>query len=335
MKGSRIQFPQELVDHTIDHLHDDLLTLCNCSLVCHSWTPSSQLHLFSTIRLREPPRHNSDNPLHKPCQRLYRFLTDSPYIIPYIKGLLICEGSKLPGFSSTSWILTESTLPLLLVKLTHLQRLELHATGPVTWNALPNNLRDAIRALFCYSPLAYVQFNSWIFPKIADFASLLSACPTLKGLALRLCTIGSADVDTFLESERDTDRGCTQRAQLEFLTVDYMDLTHLAGWLISPQATVDISLRELRVAYSNDTPPIQKLLQAVDSIEHCHLNPRGRPGEPVPHPCYHGFLKSSFIFSWVTRHQPQFKAPFYPFDPGWWSRCHHLVDDTTLQYQSI
>ncbi|KAK7021511.1 hypothetical protein R3P38DRAFT_2533649 [Favolaschia claudopus] len=44
-------FPQELVDCTLDELSNDLDTLKSCALVSASWTYRSQSHLFSEIRL--------------------------------------------------------------------------------------------------------------------------------------------------------------------------------------------------------------------------------------------------------------------------------------------
>ncbi|KAJ7740280.1 hypothetical protein DFH07DRAFT_710468, partial [Mycena maculata] len=42
---------QELVDLTIDFLHDSLADLKRCSLVGRSWLPASQYHLFSYLAL--------------------------------------------------------------------------------------------------------------------------------------------------------------------------------------------------------------------------------------------------------------------------------------------
>ena len=41
--------PQELLDHIIDLLDDDLETLKECSLVAKSWIPRTQKHIFATV----------------------------------------------------------------------------------------------------------------------------------------------------------------------------------------------------------------------------------------------------------------------------------------------
>ncbi|KAJ7582263.1 hypothetical protein C8J56DRAFT_245777 [Mycena floridula] len=47
------EFPQELVDYIIDHVHDSTETLLACALVCRSWLPSARFHLFSDITISE------------------------------------------------------------------------------------------------------------------------------------------------------------------------------------------------------------------------------------------------------------------------------------------
>lgn len=44
-----VQFPQELIDMVIDHLHDNKPALSSCSLTCSNWLPSSRLHKFYSL----------------------------------------------------------------------------------------------------------------------------------------------------------------------------------------------------------------------------------------------------------------------------------------------
>ncbi|KAJ7605393.1 hypothetical protein DFH06DRAFT_904377, partial [Mycena polygramma] len=41
--------PQELIDATLDHLHDDRRALRVSAEVARSWTPAAQFHLFTDI----------------------------------------------------------------------------------------------------------------------------------------------------------------------------------------------------------------------------------------------------------------------------------------------
>jgi hypothetical protein len=45
--------PFELCDLIMDFLFDDRGSLCNCSLVCSAWLPTTRLHLFNTIKMSQ------------------------------------------------------------------------------------------------------------------------------------------------------------------------------------------------------------------------------------------------------------------------------------------
>ena len=57
--GARTGIPQELVDYTIDFLHDDISTLLASSLVSRRWLPASSSHLFACMRW-PPCKHQWD-----------------------------------------------------------------------------------------------------------------------------------------------------------------------------------------------------------------------------------------------------------------------------------
>jgi hypothetical protein len=46
-----MDFPQELQEMFIDHLHDDAKALRATSLVCKAWLPPSRFHTFQTVKL--------------------------------------------------------------------------------------------------------------------------------------------------------------------------------------------------------------------------------------------------------------------------------------------
>ncbi|OCH85145.1 hypothetical protein OBBRIDRAFT_334360 [Obba rivulosa] len=50
--------PPELIDYTINFLHNDSKALKACALVCRAWLPSAQLHLFYEMCLEFEPSHN-------------------------------------------------------------------------------------------------------------------------------------------------------------------------------------------------------------------------------------------------------------------------------------
>ncbi|KAF9789267.1 hypothetical protein BJ322DRAFT_529404 [Thelephora terrestris] len=45
------RLPQEIYDYIVDVLRDEPKTLKNCGLVCKSWVPSVQKHIFGRVAL--------------------------------------------------------------------------------------------------------------------------------------------------------------------------------------------------------------------------------------------------------------------------------------------
>lgn len=60
-----LTLPPELWDGVLDHLHNDFASLRSTALVCHTWVPTSRLHLFAAITLSDkcPARAASLNSL--------------------------------------------------------------------------------------------------------------------------------------------------------------------------------------------------------------------------------------------------------------------------------
>ena len=310
---STTHLPQELVDHIIDHLHDDPLALSNCARVCRGWLPTSRHHFFSKISLKATSAHNGPAVPQARCKQLYAVLIQSPEIIYNIRELEICEGSPHhhhdhhPELSSTTWITTERTLTALFKMLTHLQRLDFSATSTLYWKLLPPTFQSALWTLLSLPTLTYIRLHSWVFPDLSSLASILARCNNLTAFALSSTTIfneGSSnspqlhqtllasttiDEDSSAESGGGVDsaeeeeeggeevvvRCTTPRTRLEVLTLDYVTFGYLDYWLLSPHSLIDItSLRELRVSHFQDAIAIEKLLLTVEgSLEHFHLKP--------------------------------------------------------------
>ena len=297
--------PQELVDHIIDHLHDDRLTLNNCSLVSRAWLPTSRLHLFAKVSLTVSPT-NTLAPTEL-CKRLHRLLSATPSLIPNIRELDICEGlagqpqtGPHGAIRSTTWVTTERTFPQLLKLLTHLQRVEFSGQSTLHWATLPPSLQGALRHVFGLPFLTYIRLKSWSFTSFGDLADLLACCQNLKGLALSATRVGTESGELYSGPVVGSDSSGTEgndgsdselgtevadeaprRCGLEFLTLDYVDFGYLGHWLLSKQATVDLkSLRELRVAHFHDVTAIERVLAATgSSLEHFHLKPGPWDGE--------------------------------------------------------
>lgn len=80
------RLPVELLDITLDHLHDDVPSLKNSSLTCSSWLPTCRLHLWGTVIVK-------DRDL---IPGLIQILVASPPIVCIIKNLTFYDGHNLP-----------------------------------------------------------------------------------------------------------------------------------------------------------------------------------------------------------------------------------------------
>ncbi|TFK44090.1 hypothetical protein BDQ12DRAFT_672368 [Crucibulum laeve] len=282
--SSTFYLPQELVDHIIDHLHDDPVSLSHCSLVCHAWLRTSRLHLFAKVNLKAGSPHTpAVVPPEDRCRSLYRLLKRSPEIIPHIRELDICEGSPAhhsPEVRSTTWVTVEWSLPPLLKMLTHLKRLDFAATSTMHWKTLPPGFQEAICTLLARPSLTYIRLHHWSFPDLVSLAKPLSACRNLKALALSSTTVSDdsvpeAEDEIAATPEEQQPDYTAQRYCLEVLTLDYVYFGYLEYWLLSHRSTVDVTgLRELRVAHFPDPTVVEKLLLKIGgSLEHFHLKP--------------------------------------------------------------
>ncbi|KAG6864991.1 hypothetical protein C0991_005813 [Blastosporella zonata] len=81
------RLPQELYERIIDHLHNHVLSLLACSLVCRAWVPASRYHLFvgrgvvRPSRLAWPGRRNISINCAVSLRESGPQLTDDMYIL--------------------------------------------------------------------------------------------------------------------------------------------------------------------------------------------------------------------------------------------------------------
>ena len=83
------RFLEELLDHVVDHLHNERHNLKNCCLVSKSWVPRTRKHLFATISLH-----------HEGDLQSWKNVFPDPSISPahYTKTLVIgCPQSVTAG----------------------------------------------------------------------------------------------------------------------------------------------------------------------------------------------------------------------------------------------
>jgi len=76
----RPSLPVELLDHTVDFLHDDLDTLWSCTSVSHTFLRSARYHLFHTLSVADEPSEHGGRGYAKFLQ----FLERTPEVRAYI-----------------------------------------------------------------------------------------------------------------------------------------------------------------------------------------------------------------------------------------------------------
>ena len=228
----RPPFPPELIEYTIDYLHDSPSTLRACACVCQAWVAPSRFHLF--YRREIAPTRTSTVPLQ--TGDLLEFLQGSPHIAFYIREFhfYVGYGSR----TDSDWPQVNPALPHLLGMLTQLRKLILCG---IPFTSLVPDTRAAFRALFSLPCLVDVDVQYIEVAKLEHFTSLL--CPPLKRLSASVFLqqgFGYTPEDIYMVDEEVKAVELQKRSpcRLEYL---YSDNPMLMRWLLGPQTVIDIS----------------------------------------------------------------------------------------------
>ncbi|KAJ6582911.1 hypothetical protein DFH09DRAFT_1360222 [Mycena vulgaris] len=159
--------PQELLDIIVDELSSDIPALKACSLAARAFSPSTRIHIFSTIRLLPPLESNSLTRAKTHCHKFKRLLALSPHLAPLVKDLQIVEGissdylrreEESTGYhSGIPWLVAAGrTLTLLLSRL-NLARISILCKDKINWDRLPRRLITALHEVFRSPALRSIQ----------------------------------------------------------------------------------------------------------------------------------------------------------------------------------
>src|SRR3984957_8094365 len=100
LRSYRPPFPPELVDYTIDYLHDSPSTLCTCACVCQAWVAPSRFHLFYRHEITPTVRTST---VHLQIRQLLEFIQGSPHIAFYIREFLFSLGCFMFRMPDSDW----------------------------------------------------------------------------------------------------------------------------------------------------------------------------------------------------------------------------------------
>ncbi|KAG5650275.1 hypothetical protein H0H81_012765 [Sphagnurus paluster] len=253
--------PQELLDYIIDHLHDDIPTLRDCSLVCHAWLCPSRTHIFHSVSLQPPKPHQLIlRRMKSPTVcALSTILRSAPHLAQYVRELRIYE-----GMSWQAWIIQEPALVALLPQLTHVRRLHLERSAalPIPWGSLPLGLQRALT-----SPvLQELSIGTLSFESPEEFLGFLLGCRSLRVLQLDHLSIG-APVEVWDDVSR-----VERRVHLDMLVIGPRTSPRIVSCLFSPWSTIEMaSLRRLSVSISSHFSEFAALLRCAKSLEELEI----------------------------------------------------------------
>ena len=172
---SNPRFPAELLDHTVDHLHNERDTLKRCCLVSKSWIPRARKHLFADVEFQAAADLQS-----------WKIMFPDPSTSParYTKSLVV----NCPLFATASdaeeggWIRTFS-------RVVHF-KIEINGEGDYEYLFLFHGFSPALKS-----------FELVVFPALSPsrLFNLIFSFPLLEDLSLRtsdrFLTIGDNDLD--------------------------------------------------------------------------------------------------------------------------------------------
>lgn len=232
-------FPAELQDMIIDHLHDDKETLASCSLVCKSWLPASRFHLFRKIRL-ELPRESAEGL----AADFARFLRRNPHICFLVRELHLV-GDILP---IPVTYLKEDAICSILAPLTKLRELTIHSFQLATGN-LSSGGRDE-----------HVQSR--------DVFDAISGLHDLRGLRLLDFSCDDWD-DTDWDEYQNEAPGHTRTSMSQLHTLQLQNVCIPRNRL---QSLFEMVVAEGQESFGHDDPKVTRLHQVSLSLEHGRIS---------------------------------------------------------------
>jgi len=232
----RLVLPPELLEYTIDYLHDSPSALRACVRVCRDWVAPSRFHLFY-YREITPTR---EMPVPLQICKLLQFLQGSPHIARYIREFhFSVQYYSILWMPDSDWPQVDAALPQLLGMLTQLRKLVLSG---IPFTALVPDTRAAFRALFALPCLVDVEVILLKVAKLDHFTTLLRS--PLKRLSMsqpfpeEQFTFNPEEIRAIDEEIKAVELQERSPCRLEYLYSDHSVFMH---WLLGPQTTIDIS----------------------------------------------------------------------------------------------
>lgn len=281
---SSLSLPLEIVGIIVQEIQAHSPSLKACFMVCRSFHAVSRPLLFSRVELAALayPLHNERGrePARNTCSTFYQLLQEFPDIAKLVRHLFVtddCPKENLvgPGRRATGWVIRETTLPLVLHKLSNVNLRSFgFYGGGWPWGTLSKFLKSPLQAVFKAPQLTSIAFTGVTgLSQIPTLMTLFEECTSLKHLMIdEVDFVSSRGGTVNATRKRKSSHPCRQ---LEFLHFDAHHLPSFMKWLDTPSSTVSISqLRTLsmRSIYPDSHSAIQTLFATTyHSLEHLNI----------------------------------------------------------------
>ncbi|KAF8575271.1 hypothetical protein K439DRAFT_757703 [Ramaria rubella] len=241
--------PQELVDHVIDHLWDDLPSLQAASLTCWSWVEPAQYHIFHHVEARVTS-----------AEPFWMLLKSSPYIGKHVKSLAIYQ---IPNISSISLFPDEVdgvVHPLLPGAASVLRRVENLQISHIFFSRLGATAHKTLLQSCAF--IRTLSISHAVFQNLDQLVDILVSHPHIESLDI-------SDV-SFTDSEHETDLTTTPRItyssslpQLRNLAICGRGSEPLMEWLLSRDITLLLASLKVASIQKEGTPLVTQFLTKV------------------------------------------------------------------------
>ncbi|PBK65469.1 hypothetical protein ARMSODRAFT_435349 [Armillaria solidipes] len=265
---SSLSVRQELIDFTLDFLHDEVPTLRACSLVSRAFLPCSRHHIYSNVFIVHIDEldlfRNSTGQLYQ-YQNLAALLGHSPHLAPLVTRFRIHGKPQW----MTDVLMYSSLFPIIqsLRNLSHLEFIARSRGEFQSWATFPVETHSLFLAALRSLSLKTFILKGFIClerdVQFEDVCNAAAANPALKHLSLLCCY--SFGVETF-QPHWPICTPLNGLPALESLSISGDSTFHKVAWMFFTQSLYSVSsIRRLslQIRRRTNSSVIQSLLNEV------------------------------------------------------------------------
>ncbi|KAJ6516445.1 hypothetical protein C8R45DRAFT_1087509 [Mycena sanguinolenta] len=258
-----LSLPQELFDHVIDQLFDDMPTLRSCALVSRNFHLSSRHHTLTHLRLGPIDEEHS-------IDELEGILAKSPHLITRVHSVHLWDHIMRRHSWIEEWQASLAPgVAAFLRKLPFLKRFVITIeSGFVHWANVSDALRSSIHSVTTMPTLTCLELSGLYGLPFTICAN----CPTLKSVTLKWVTFDERDNHDFSTTLAACAGSPLTLLNHLSLDLDTRVLELLSRWILLPESPLKITqLTSLTCTLDGrrDYLSVQRLLlQCTPTLQH-------------------------------------------------------------------